>query len=102
MHNYISLLDTSFCVLFELLYRGGQKQVYSCEYVKHRVYSCIIIYYYYIIFHTNKFKPTFTHHCISRKQGYEIIDFATLSLFLGKQEKKSLENSHSIRKGGLR
>ena len=28
----------------ENIYKGGQKEVYSCEYVKHRVYSHIIIY----------------------------------------------------------
>ena len=26
------------------IYRVGQKQVYSCEYAKHRAYTCIIIY----------------------------------------------------------
>ena len=29
-------------------YRGEQKQAYSCEYVKHRVYLCIVIYFYII------------------------------------------------------
>jgi len=36
-----------------MVYRGGQKLVYNCEYTKHRVYSCIIIYlfiYYCIIY----------------------------------------------------
>ena len=47
-------------------YRGGQKWVYSCEYMKHRVYSCTIIYLFiylfiYCIFHTNNSKLSFAH-----------------------------------------
>ena len=38
----------------------GQKQVYSCEYAKHTIYSCnIIIINYCIIFHMNNCKSTF-------------------------------------------
>ena len=37
---------------------GWEKVALQCEYTKHSVYSCIIIYYY-IIFHKNNHKPTF-------------------------------------------
>ena len=43
---------------------GWAKWVYSCEDVKHRVFSCIIIYYH-IIFHTN-YEPPFAHPCMKK------------------------------------
>ena len=39
----------------------GQKEIYSCEYAKHRVYSFIN---YGTILHTNNYKPTFAPPCI--------------------------------------
>ena len=44
--------------------RVGQKEVYSCEYAKHRVYSCIIIYYC-VVFHMKNCKRTVVPPCIS-------------------------------------
>jgi hypothetical protein len=38
------VLRQNSCIILISYYRGGQKWVYSCEYAKHRVYSCIIIY----------------------------------------------------------
>ena len=39
------------------LYTVGQKYVYCCEYTKHRIYSCVTIYYC-VVFHTNNCKRT--------------------------------------------
>jgi hypothetical protein len=37
-------LDIAVSNVKPFVHGGGQKQVYSCEYAKHGVYSCIIIY----------------------------------------------------------
>ena len=37
--------------------------------MRNRVYSCIVIYYYCTIFHTNNCKPTFAPACISQQGG---------------------------------
>ena len=54
MYQYLFNLmgNRFFSVFFLHKYRGGQKEVYICEYMKHRISSCIIINYF-IIFHTN-------------------------------------------------
>ena len=44
------------------IYRVWQKQIFCCEYAKHKAYSFII--YYCIIFHTNNCKPIFVPPCI--------------------------------------
>ena len=45
------------------IYTVRLKEVPSCEYAQHRVYSCIIIYSHCIIFHTNNCKTTFVPPC---------------------------------------
>lgn len=34
-------------------YRGGEKKIYSCEYSKHRLYSCVISYLFIIVLIVN-------------------------------------------------
>ena len=48
-------------------HRGGPKEVYSYEYVKHGVCSCII--YYCAISHMNNCTPTFAPPCLSQSNG---------------------------------
>ena len=54
------------------LYRGGQKQAYSCKCAKHVslfiYYSCIIIYYYIVYFY-DSYKPTFAHPYVLRLEN---------------------------------
>ena len=71
MYYYLCILYILYIYIFKNfvhrqksngLFKGGQRYVCGCEYMKHRVYSGVIINY--CIFYTINWKPTFVHCCI--------------------------------------
>ena len=82
--------------VLSLIYRSGQKYVYSCEYVKQFVLVFLFVNYC-ITSHTNNYKPTLAPPCISYLQliflGFEcwlVFTLLQLTTLTTKNQKKRI------------